>query len=344
VQIDLFTFLAQIVNFLVLVALLRYFLYKRIVRAMDERKKRISERMDEAESKKKEAEEKAASYEEKKKQLQEEKEDVLQKARDEAEAKRKELVKQARQEVGYDQKKWEQGMYRQRKSFLDELRKRAGEQVCSISRKVLRELADEDLEAHAVKIFLKRLQDLSDEEKEDLLEKGREAEKMVLRSAFGIPKKLRDEVKGALEDMGAKKRGLDFKKNEDLICGIEIDYAGQKIAWSIGSYLESLEERISGAFERVETGESGEDRKIKDKDDAEGGAEKDRQTDGEDQQKEENINRGEESEQRTEKGKEKKKSGGEKEENKKQKGRKKGKEGEENSRRDKQEDKNKEQG
>jgi F-type H+-transporting ATPase subunit b len=301
VQIDLFTFLAQIVNFLALVALLRYFLYRRIVKAMDERKRRISERMDEAESKKKEAEEKAASYEEKQKQLQKEKENVLQRARDEAEAKRKELVKEARQDVEHDRKKWEEGMYRQRGSFMDELRNRAGEQVCSISRKVLRELADEELESHAVKIFLKRLGSLSDSEKNDLLENGRESKKMVLRSAFDLPKKLKSEVEDALADIDLEKTGLDFKKAEDLICGIELEFGGRKIAWSIDSYLELLEQRISGAFESFQSGESLEEKQKKDKGRAKKEADSKKKTTGEEKkQKGENENGDEENERQKE--------------------------------------------
>jgi len=40
-QIDWFTWIAQIINFLILVALLRYFLYGRIVKVIDERQKKL---------------------------------------------------------------------------------------------------------------------------------------------------------------------------------------------------------------------------------------------------------------------------------------------------------------
>jgi F-type H+-transporting ATPase subunit b len=47
--IDWFTVAAQIVNFLVLVALLKHFLWGRLVRAIDEREKRIAGRLSAAE-------------------------------------------------------------------------------------------------------------------------------------------------------------------------------------------------------------------------------------------------------------------------------------------------------
>jgi len=62
VQIDYFTIFAQIINFLVLVLLLKHFLYGRIIKAMDEREKRIESQLQEAAKKKKEADEEADSY------------------------------------------------------------------------------------------------------------------------------------------------------------------------------------------------------------------------------------------------------------------------------------------
>ena len=47
-QIDWFTVVAQIVNFLTLVGLLKKFLYGPIIRAMDDRERRIASRLEEA--------------------------------------------------------------------------------------------------------------------------------------------------------------------------------------------------------------------------------------------------------------------------------------------------------
>jgi len=249
-QIDLFTFVAQIVNFLILVALLRHFLYKRIVKAMDERKRNIAARMDEAEEKQKEAEDKADAYERKQKELQEEKKKTLFQAEKDADAKRRELMDKARQEVKQNQKKWREGLLRQRESFADDIRRRAGEQVCHVSHRVLKELADKGLEEQVVQTFLKRWKDLSSDEKKDLLEGIPESNELVLKSAFDLPKKLRADVEKALERKGGKSPALEYRRDENLVCGIELNAGGKKVAWSIESYLESLEESLSGAFDR----------------------------------------------------------------------------------------------
>ena len=67
--IDWFTVGAQIINFLVLMALLKYFLYDRITGALDAREEKINFRLEEADRKEKEAQEKIEALEEEKNKM-----------------------------------------------------------------------------------------------------------------------------------------------------------------------------------------------------------------------------------------------------------------------------------
>ncbi|MEZ4640979.1 MAG: hypothetical protein R2856_39490 [Caldilineaceae bacterium] len=60
--IDWFTVIAQIINFVVLLLLLRRFLYGPIIRAMDEREHHIAEELAAAECKQQQAEQEARHY------------------------------------------------------------------------------------------------------------------------------------------------------------------------------------------------------------------------------------------------------------------------------------------
>ena len=68
--IDWYTIMFQIVNFLILVFLLRYFLYGPIIRAMDEREQTIMQREEKAAAQKLEAENETRSYHQKSEKLQ----------------------------------------------------------------------------------------------------------------------------------------------------------------------------------------------------------------------------------------------------------------------------------
>ena len=64
-QFDLFTFIAQIINFIILVAVLWKILFKRIIKAMDEREANIRSDIEVAEEKKREAQVEYETYREK---------------------------------------------------------------------------------------------------------------------------------------------------------------------------------------------------------------------------------------------------------------------------------------
>ena len=97
--INWFTVLAQIVNFLILVVLLKFLLYDRIIKAMDEREAKIRSRLNEAKAKAKEAEQEADTFRSKNQELEDMREAMLAQAKEDAEAHRKELTEQARHDA-----------------------------------------------------------------------------------------------------------------------------------------------------------------------------------------------------------------------------------------------------
>ena len=95
-QIDYFTIIAQIINFLILVFLLRHFLYRPVIKSMDEREQKIISRLKEAEQKKKEAEQEAESYRKMLQELSDKRQEMNAKAAEEAQILETDLMKKAR--------------------------------------------------------------------------------------------------------------------------------------------------------------------------------------------------------------------------------------------------------
>ena len=83
-QLDGFTIVAQVVNFLILVALLKRFLYAPIIGAMQAREDHIAMRLDEAQEKISEAQRLAAVYDQRMQTLQQTQDAMLTQAQEEA--------------------------------------------------------------------------------------------------------------------------------------------------------------------------------------------------------------------------------------------------------------------
>src|ERR1700733_11157535 len=97
--IDWFTVVAQAINFLILVWLLKRFLYKPILHAIDEREKGIAAQLAEAEAKKAEAQQERDDYQHKNETFDQERAALLTKATDEAKAERQRLLDEVRKET-----------------------------------------------------------------------------------------------------------------------------------------------------------------------------------------------------------------------------------------------------
>ncbi len=264
--IDWYTIIFQIINFMILVFLLRRFLYGPVIRAMDEREQKIVQREEDAEVKKKEAEQESQAYRRKKEELEEQEEEILEQAQTAAEKEKRELLDQARQEVDETRLRWHEAFEREKETFVSELRRRIGHQACAVARRCLQDLADARLEEMTWELFLKKLSHLPDRDRSELekaLEKS--GNKLTLRTAFETTSARGEELKEILEQLVPELDGeinLATVADENLICGLELDAGGYRVAWNMDSYLEGVEEQVLKELEQknpLEDKDSGEE-------------------------------------------------------------------------------------
>jgi F-type H+-transporting ATPase subunit b len=247
---DWFTFVALIVNFLILVFLLKHFLYGRIIRAMDEREEKLIARMEEAEQKKKEADKEAKALREERRQLAEKKEEILAGAKEDADQRKRKMIETAREETSALRSKWRQAIDHEKTSFLKELRQRASREVYASVRQILRDLADEALEQKIVDLFIKRIRSLEEDEREAVLELIRKSGgPLVVSTAFEITDAKREQVRDAIQREFSDHAEIRFEISEDTICGIVLEAAGRKVAWNVEAYLQDLEETAARLLE-----------------------------------------------------------------------------------------------
>lgn len=244
-EIDWFTLVAQIVNFLILVLVLKYLLYDRIVGAMERRREMIAGRLEKAEKKIQEAEKEGRSYRQKTSDLEDRRQEILDQARQEAREQREELLEEARQEAQEARQRWRRDLHREKENFVDQLRRQAGRGVIEVSRKVLSDLAELDVEEQLVKGFLKRWKDPDEDRQEKIASAAEESKGEVeVHSAFEMSEKLRQEVAGAITERIGEDVRVSFETSPNLIAGLAVQIAGRTVTWNLADYLDHLEEEI----------------------------------------------------------------------------------------------------
>ena len=244
--IDWWTVIAQIVNFVVLVLLLKWLLYGRIIRAMDERQAKMVEQMEQAEKARKNAEQEADSLQKKTAELDAKRKQLLDEAAGDAERARKEMLARARGKVDESTERWKAMVRERQRHLVDDLRRLAGEGVCRVASRALSDLADAQLGRQIVSAFLSRLEQIDDDGRRALAEAMREAEgRLVVHSAPELPEEDREKVTGAVRHTLGEDIEVSFETSKSLICGIELRAAGRAIGWSLSEYLDTLSETIA---------------------------------------------------------------------------------------------------
>lgn len=244
--IDWFTVIAQILNFLILVALLKHFLYARILQAMDARERTIAARLEDAATQRVEAQREADAYQKQRQELEASRNEFLAQAKTEAEERRIELEHKAREEVDLLRARWQEALRQETGTFMQELRERAADQVCAIARQALQDLANVELEQQVVEVFLEDLQNLDEERRTALTEAIHEdGYPLIVQSAFDLPDETRRKLTSVLRELFADDAEVRFITAPELVCGVAVEAHGQKIVWGIEHYMDILQRRVA---------------------------------------------------------------------------------------------------
>jgi F-type H+-transporting ATPase subunit b len=251
--IDWFTVGAQTLNFLILVWLLKRFLYKPILDAIDAREKRIAAELADADAKKAEAKKERDEFQRKNEAFDQQRTALLTKATEEADAERKRLFEEVRQAADELSAKREASLRRDAKKLNEVVSEKTQHEVFSIARKVLTDLASITLEEQMFEVFILRLKEMDTHAKETIASSIKAATGAILvRSVFDLSSKQRATIQKTINEVFSSELPVQFDTVPELISGIELTVNGQKLAWSISEYLASFESSVGNLLKRPE--------------------------------------------------------------------------------------------
>jgi len=240
--IDWFTVIAQAINFLILVWLLKRFLYKPILHAIDEREKGIATQLAEAEAKTAESQKERDDFQHKNETFDQERAALLKKAIDEAKAERQRLLDEARKDADSLRAKRQDALRNEQRNLSQEILRWTQKEVFAVARKTLADLAATSLEERMGDVFVRRLRALTGAAKEQMAVALKAATHPArVRSAFDLPPAQRNAIESAVREAFGAETQLQFETAPELVSGIELSVNGQKVAWSIADYLATLE-------------------------------------------------------------------------------------------------------
>lgn len=256
--IDWFTVVAQVVNFLILVWLLKRFLYRPILNAIDEREKKIAKELADADAKQREAQKQRDEFQRKNDEFEQQRTVLMNKAIEESQTERQRLLAEARNKADSLSEKRRETLINDAHVLNQALAQRTRQEVFAITRKALADLADETLEERMAAVFIRRLRALDEPTKNSFgVTLKKSAEPALVRSAFELPELQRSLIQNALNETFRENIPVRFESTTDMVSGIELISNGQKVAWSIADYLATMEKNIDELLKEKERAKPG---------------------------------------------------------------------------------------
>ncbi|QWF69418.1 F0F1 ATP synthase subunit B [Methylomonas paludis] len=249
--IDWFTVAAQTLNFLILIWLLKRFLYGPILHAIDAREQRIAAELAAAAAKMASADQQRDEYQRKQQEFAQQCATQLQQAELAAKTAGQQLLDQARQNADALSTKRAETLNNQALALKEALSRRTSQEVYAIARKTLQDLADVTLEAQIVAAFIQRLYALDTAAKTALATQLQtSAAPLIIRSAFPLSEAQTGAVRNTLQEIFAAQLNLQFETDAGLISGLALIGNGHQLAWSISDYLADLETSVSSVLQQ----------------------------------------------------------------------------------------------
>ncbi len=240
-SIDWLTVVAQLANFLLLVWLLKRFLYRPILAGIDAREAEIAQRMAAADTARAEAQAAEQRYRQLYRQTRSAQQDEVAAALHATEHERQQLLDEARAQREREKNDWQRHLAHERQEFTERLQRAGASTLLELTRKALLDLADEDLEAAIARQLATRHVAARGNELGAAAGLVREA---VVRTHHPLDAAAQEQLAAALGRAmgGARPR---FVVDDKQSPGVIIEAGGARLEWTIDSYLDEFDAALA---------------------------------------------------------------------------------------------------
>lgn len=239
--------LSQIVNFLLLFALLYFLLWKRVLKMLDQRKQRIAQGLADAEQARKDRERAEAEYQQRIERVGQEREEILAGAAKEGEQAREKILAEARAEADRVIAETRAELERDRQEMLAELRGQVASLAIVVSNKIIGETLDEQRQRRLIDEFFSgirvgRVVVLDEEEIEWAKRMG--AMTALVTTALPLSAGEQETVASSLAEHLGERPALEFTVDPGILGGLVIQIGDRVVDGSVAGKLTALQEQL----------------------------------------------------------------------------------------------------
>ncbi len=245
-SIDLFTFCAQIFNLLLLLYLLRRFLYLPVLKAVVERQKYIQRELRKASIAHTKAQELEAVCEKRIAEIEVERQQILASTRKQAEELAQRLTVEAQTQFEQAQKQWKKRLASQEQTFELAIGELVVAHFQKFANSALTQMADVNLNELIIEKLQEKIKNLPMRKKQEFAEAYQNKKMILVQSAQKLDASKKDELKRFISQQFGLSDEVKFKfaVNNKLVSGIAVQADDQLIAWNLATYFDEFQKNM----------------------------------------------------------------------------------------------------
>ena len=252
----------QIINFLIIVWILKKYLFTPVLSSMDKREHQIQKRLHDAQKSKQEAQAEKQRLDSRIAELDAERASIMAEAYKKADAEYATLLKTFNAEMAGKRKAFEEQIITERDLLRASISELAGKAIVSTVQSALSGLANTDIQSAILNGFIDRVSTGKIEKATDLKHYYKKEAHLTVRTSFDLTKKDRDGITTALSSLlDEKPKNLDFVIDKDIICGIEITCPPILISYGVNTYIAALAKNLDDGLANITQTEKNIDKK-----------------------------------------------------------------------------------
>lgn len=223
------TFALEIINFIVLVWIVKHFFYKPVRDIVDKRRAKIDEEISNANNLQADAEQLIKDYNNRLINWEEEKQTQQTQLNQELEERKKQQLELIQKQL--DEEKEKSDLLQQKKLdlLIHNIERQALDQGAVFTAKLLQELTSPELESRLVELLLANLKNMPPKQKEALANLyNEEKPEVIVTSAYPLSQDQKDKIQESVQQIFSNAIDLKYKESAEVIAGLRIN---------IGSYI-----------------------------------------------------------------------------------------------------------
>ena len=242
----------QIINFLIIVWILKKYLFKPVLSAMDKREKIIQDRLKEAEKVKLNAENERKRLEQEILDLEKSKKNVMAETYKTAEKEHALMIKTFNAEMIGKRQAFNEQMLNERDMLQNSIKEITGKAIVQTVSDALQNLTNINIQNLIIDGFIEKIQ-------EGKIRKAQEVKKfytknkiIYVQSSFKLSVKQKTSIKQAfMKLMNIRSINVEFKTDESILCGLEIVCTPMLISYGMNTYITELQKNIDDGLAEI---------------------------------------------------------------------------------------------